>query len=46
MKNKKQIIDRLNDLIELVESCPELFHDSIDEDIIASLNYIISLANK
>lgn len=43
---KNTILLRLRNLLELVEHYPELFHDSIDEDIKDSLNDIISLVIK
>jgi len=38
MKNK--ILKDIEDMIKVIEECPELFHDGIDEEIVCLLKQV------
>lgn len=42
MKNKRAIT-KIKYLIDMINSCKELFHDGIDEEIIYTLNNVIQI---
>ena len=39
---KKKLINETVGMIEVIEECPELFHDGIDEEIISLLKEIVN----